>query len=196
MPSLLWQEAQRFYLRLRRCSSSVVEHSLGKGEVESSILSCSTTSSMTLAAEPPDGLSSYQIATATHAGLVDPKDLYATGSHGKAARWCDRLNQRIQGSSPCAPTIDINGLSGAEPLTVSQRSFMGTRSSKRGRQLSLCSKTQAQSRSFDVGDKRPNAPTAPMGTLTTDTDIREAARHFQRGARKRGEMRDLLGQHA
>ena len=27
---------------LRRCSSSVVEHSLGKGEVESSILSCST----------------------------------------------------------------------------------------------------------------------------------------------------------
>ena len=25
-----------------RCSSSVVEHSLGKGEVESSILSCST----------------------------------------------------------------------------------------------------------------------------------------------------------
>jgi hypothetical protein len=26
----------------RRCSSSVVEHSLGKGEVESSILSCST----------------------------------------------------------------------------------------------------------------------------------------------------------
>jgi hypothetical protein len=42
MPSLLWQEAQRFYLRLRCCSSSVVEHSLGKGEVESSILSCST----------------------------------------------------------------------------------------------------------------------------------------------------------
>jgi hypothetical protein len=26
----------------RGCSSSVVEHSLGKGEVESSILSCST----------------------------------------------------------------------------------------------------------------------------------------------------------
>ena len=30
--------------RARRCSSSVVEHSLGKGEVESSILSCSTSS--------------------------------------------------------------------------------------------------------------------------------------------------------
>ena len=29
-----------------RCSSSVVEHSLGKGEVESSILSCSTTLSL------------------------------------------------------------------------------------------------------------------------------------------------------
>ena len=42
MPSLLWQEAQRFYPRLGCCSSSVVEHSLGKGEVESSILSCST----------------------------------------------------------------------------------------------------------------------------------------------------------
>ncbi len=28
--------------RYLRCSSSVVEHSLGKGEVESSILSCST----------------------------------------------------------------------------------------------------------------------------------------------------------
>ncbi len=28
--------------RIARCSSSVVEHSLGKGEVESSILSCST----------------------------------------------------------------------------------------------------------------------------------------------------------
>src|SRR5579863_6150362 len=39
----LWQEAGRFYPRaFRRCSSSVVEHSLGKGEVESSILSCST----------------------------------------------------------------------------------------------------------------------------------------------------------
>jgi hypothetical protein len=31
-----------FPARLRCCSSSVVEHSLGKGEVESSILSCST----------------------------------------------------------------------------------------------------------------------------------------------------------
>jgi hypothetical protein len=42
MPSLLWQEAERFHPRPRCCSSSVVEHSLGKGEVESSILSCST----------------------------------------------------------------------------------------------------------------------------------------------------------
>jgi hypothetical protein len=42
MPSLLWQEAERFHPRSRCCSSSVVEHSLGKGEVESSILSCST----------------------------------------------------------------------------------------------------------------------------------------------------------
>jgi hypothetical protein len=43
----LWQEAKRLLKRsdacvLRCCSSSVVEHSLGKGEVESSILSCST----------------------------------------------------------------------------------------------------------------------------------------------------------
>src|SRR5271156_3847874 len=42
MPSLLWQEAGRIHPRPRCCSSSVVEHSLGKGEVESSILSCST----------------------------------------------------------------------------------------------------------------------------------------------------------
>jgi hypothetical protein len=41
-PALLWQEAERFYPRFGCCSSSVVEHSLGKGEVESSILSCST----------------------------------------------------------------------------------------------------------------------------------------------------------
>ena len=32
-------------IRPRRCTSSVVEHSLGKGEVDSSILSCSTTGS-------------------------------------------------------------------------------------------------------------------------------------------------------
>ena len=41
----LWQEPQRWPRVSRgsiRCSSSVVEHSLGKGEVESSILSCST----------------------------------------------------------------------------------------------------------------------------------------------------------
>jgi hypothetical protein len=42
MPSLLWQEAERLGPRPGCCSSSVVEHSLGKGEVESSILSCST----------------------------------------------------------------------------------------------------------------------------------------------------------
>ncbi len=35
---LLWHG----HPRRRRCSSSVVEHPLGKGEVESSILSCST----------------------------------------------------------------------------------------------------------------------------------------------------------
>ena len=48
MPSLLWQEAERFHPRPRCCSSSVVEHSLGKGEVESSILSCSTINSSEL----------------------------------------------------------------------------------------------------------------------------------------------------
>jgi hypothetical protein len=48
MPSLLWQEAERFHPRPRCCSSSVVEHSLGKGEVESSILSCSTINSFEL----------------------------------------------------------------------------------------------------------------------------------------------------
>ncbi len=42
-----------------RCSSSVVEHSLGKGEVESSILSCSTIPNSSiyrrLGVEPPEG---------------------------------------------------------------------------------------------------------------------------------------------
>ncbi len=37
----LWHGLSR--RKVLRCSSSVVEHSLGKGEVESSILSCSTT---------------------------------------------------------------------------------------------------------------------------------------------------------
>ena len=53
MPSLLWQEAQSFYPRLGCCSSSVVEHSLGKGEVESSILSGSTTSTPEIASFAP-----------------------------------------------------------------------------------------------------------------------------------------------
>jgi hypothetical protein len=40
-------------MRFRCCSSSVVEHSLGKGEVESSILSCSTIKSSTYDNRPP-----------------------------------------------------------------------------------------------------------------------------------------------
>ena len=43
LPPRLWQKPDAFGGDAPRCcSSSVVEHSLGKGEVESSILSCST----------------------------------------------------------------------------------------------------------------------------------------------------------
>jgi hypothetical protein len=68
MPSLLWQEAERFHPRPRCCSSSVVEHSLGKGEVESSILSCSTIHFNSLRpVSRADATSSYQVATAIEA---------------------------------------------------------------------------------------------------------------------------------
>ena len=69
MPSLLWQEAERFDPRPGCCSSSVVEHSLGKGEVESSILSCSTINS-------PDLLTLFSLKSrpaAPHVDQISPR---------------------------------------------------------------------------------------------------------------------------
>jgi hypothetical protein len=84
-PSALWT-------RFGCCSSSVVEHSLGKGEVESSILSCSTINSSELS--PVFFFESYPAATHMDQKISSRLSVTAVGKQGAIIK----LSQRSPGS--------------------------------------------------------------------------------------------------
>jgi hypothetical protein len=53
--------------------------------------------------------------------------LYLLGSGGCQPLLAVSLNQRVQGSSPCAPTIEIKDLAGVSPSPVTPKPVLVTR---------------------------------------------------------------------
>jgi hypothetical protein len=109
-------EAPAPHLRFRCCSSSVVEHSLGKGEVESSILSCSTSLFLRKVSDSGNqGRSPIRQKTAEQTRNTEPAGVEnpwkavveALRSCTIDKQPCCRLSQVSGWLSHCAPALGI-----------------------------------------------------------------------------------------